>query len=351
MKIRSLLLDNLPLKIIAFILSLVLFIVVRGDKGTTTSVEVPLLIRVPDGYMQVGDPIDEVRVQLRGRKSVLDAVKIDELGPISISPSPSEGRAKHTFSPSMLNLPDGITAERFDPPSTFVELEAIEKRSVQVNVERALSGKPPPGFQLGKVSIKPSEVEIVGPRSAVEGANHVYVENIDLTGQTQPFTVERFVIPDKRSVKVNGSSMVQVEVEIVRKRDERVILGVPILVLNLTRPFQLIPSTVDLVLVGDEAALSQVDPSKIVVTIDASEEQDQPARTQSIKLGADKVFNIPDGVAVDGAEPPVVFLQTLPLPKPEPLPQILPQPASEDGSPAGEDAAQPTESSKEAANE
>ncbi|MDX9719164.1 MAG: CdaR family protein [Myxococcota bacterium] len=320
---KSWLLENLGLKIIALIVSVVLFVLVRQDAGTVISVEVPLVLRLPSGYVLTEEVPESVSVRLRGRESALRAVHVDELGSISISPAPSSGRAKFTVRTDSLLLPAGVEIDSVSPSSISLTLEEQASRRVPIAAEKALSGKPSPGHQIGAVSFRPDMVEITGPRSVIETVNHVLVEPIDVTGRTAAFSEERWVVPDRRLVSVSGSAKVTVRVDVVPKATERVVLGVPILVLELSRRFELLPSAVDLVLVGEEDALAQIEPARLVVTIDGSDEQEAPARTQQLTIGANNVHNLPPGVAVDEQRLPTIFLRTIPDdPPPVPVEEV-----------------------------
>lgn len=333
--LRNIFLNHLPLKLIAFVLSLVLFIVVRSDRGTVTTVEIPIHMEVSSDYVVTNEPAQAVRVQIRGTWSELRELRIEDLGPIMVSPPPRKGQTKITFDEEQVALPPGLRVESFDPPSILVEQDERAVRTVSVAVERALSGSPPPGYQLGELKVEPSKVEIVGPQSVVEMVNQVFVEPIDLTGRTASFVEDRYVVPDRRSIDVVGEGRVSVSIDIVPKARQRVVRGIPILVVNLARPFEVLPESVDLVLVGEEAALENVDPSKLVVTLDGSSEAAGPPRSRQLDVEARNVYNLPPGVAVDESRLPSVFLRTHSLLPQEKDEQETPDGATEPGKAPG----------------
>jgi len=331
--------DNLSLKLIALVLSLVLFLVVRGEERTASTVEVPVLIRVPSDYVVVNEPVDTVSVELHGRWSQLKELSIDELGPISIAPHAGTGRSTITLEPEYLTLPPGLTVERFDPPSIVVSLEEEATREVPVAVERALSGEPPPGYQLGDVSAEPTKVAISGPRSVVEMVHRVFVEPIELTGRTSDIRVQRHVVPDRRGIKVEGDPIITVEIEIVAKAQELVLEDVPVHLLDVTEPHELVPRRVDLVLVGEKDALSRVDPEEVYVAFEVSDEQQAPSRSSQLVIKPQNVHNLPPGVGLDTSRAPSVVLWMLPEPEPPPEPT---DGTLEDGTPDGPQPTDPT---------
>jgi len=331
---RKALFDNLALKLIALVLAMSLFLVVKSEGGALTTLDVPLLIQVPEGFVLVNEPTKAAAVQLKGKWSTLKALSSEELGALELSPSPVEGRSDLTLRLQGLTLPNGVTAEGINPSTVTIELERLARRTVPVAADRALSGAPPVGYQLGEVRAEPPEVGIVGPASVVEMVSRVFVEPIDLSGRTTSFTEERFVLPDRRGVRIEGIDRVSVSVEIITRSREVVAKKIPIIVLNLAQPFELLPQTVDVVLVGEDEALDSIDTSPLVVTIDGAPEGGKGPHSVQIDIKAEDVHNLPPGVAVDGARLPTIFLRTTPIPTRQD-PTGLPANTAPDGKPLG----------------
>lgn len=316
---RKILFDNLALKLIALVLATILFLIVKSEGGSLTTLDVPLKIQVPEGFVLVNEPTEAAAVRLKGNWSTLKDLGVEELGVLELSPSPVEGRSDLTLKLQGLTLPSGIIAVGIDPPTVTIELERLARRTVPVAADRALSGAPPVGYQLGEVRSEPSEIDIVGPTSVVEMVNRVFVEPIDLSGRTSSFKAERFVLPDRRAIQIEGNDRVSVSVEIITRSRELVVKGIPIIVLDLAQPFELLPETVDVVLVGEDEALDSVDSSLLVVTIDGASESGKPPHSAQIEITTGDVHNLPPGVAVDGSRLPTIFLRTTPIPtRPEP---------------------------------
>ncbi len=212
---RALLLKNLPLKLIAFVLAFVLFMLVRADRATDVTIEVPLMVRVPDGFVLVNEPVDMVRVKVRGKWSMLREVGADELGPIWVTTQAVSGRVNQLLAAQQVALPPGVSVVTFDPASVVIALEEEATKKVPVVADRTLGGTLPPGYLRGSVEVVPAEVSITGPQSVIAMVNQVFVEPIDLTGRTSTFTEAKFVVPDRRGVEVSGSPRVNVVVQIV----------------------------------------------------------------------------------------------------------------------------------------
>ncbi len=300
---------NLPQKIVALIGSLILFVLVLSDRNMTmTFDEIPVTIRIPDGYAQLGaDTSPMVNVKIYGRASKLRQVTRDDLGTLSINPPAREGNVQITLHADMMSMPDGVKVEKFQPEFIGVNLEQIARRSVPLTTG-LITGELAPGYQLGEIKLNPSEIEIIGAKSLVDETTQLSIEGIDLTGKTASFTTSRWALPT-RGVKATTTTKIEVSVNIVSKAKQNVVLGVPIEPLNLSKTYEFVPPTIDLTLIGDEEALSKVDTTHLFVTIDAAADNTQATHSRLIEQREIMVPNLPTGVGFDETKIPSILLK------------------------------------------
>ncbi len=303
--------SNLPQKGIALICALGLFFVVVGDRNMTmTFDEIPVEVKIPDGYALTGNSVaKKVDVKVYGRASRLSQLSRDDLGTLSISPSAHNGNVQLTLKSEMLSMPDGVKVERFNPEFININLEPIARRTVPIKTDHAFTGELAPGFQLGEVRLNPAEIEILGAKSLVDETSQLAIEPIDLTGKASTFSVQRWALLNNTGVQAVTSNRVEVTINIVSKATQHVVLGVPIVPLNLTKNHELVPATVDLTLVGDEASLSKIDTAHLFVTIDASQDDAQSTHARLLRPNEILVPNLPEGVGVDVTKFPSILLK------------------------------------------
>jgi len=303
--------SNLPQKGVALVCALGLFFVVVSDRNMTTTFDkIPVELKVPEGFALTGNSVtQEVDVKVYGRASRLKQLSRDDLGTVTITPSAHNGNVQVTLKNEMLSMPDGVKVERFNPEFININLEPIERRTVPIKTDHAFTGELAPGFQLGEVRLNPPEIEIVGAKSLVDGTSQLAIEPIDLTGKASTFSVQRWAILNSTGIKASTSDRVEVTVNIVSKATQHVVLGVPIVPLNLTKTHELVPSTVDLTLVGDESSLAKIDTAHLFVTIDASQDDAQSTHARLLKPNEILVPNLPDGVGFDVTKFPSILLK------------------------------------------
>ncbi len=301
---------NLPQKMIALVCSLILFIVVLSDRNMSASFEkLPVEITLPEGYDTVESLNDiTVDVTVQGRASLLREINRDVIGAITLTPPAREGNVQMTLHADMLSLPDGVHIEKFYPEFIGVNLEPVEKRSVPISTDHIFTGELQPGYQLGEIQMTPEEIEIYGPKSVISDTSRLYIETIDLTGKSATFNVTRWLVLNRAGLHAD-TQKVEVTVNIVSKSQNKVILGVPVVPLNLSQDYELVPPTIDLTLVGDEASLAKIDASRIFITVDASADNTAQAHTRTLNKDDFNVSNLPSGVAFDDTKIPTILLK------------------------------------------
>ena len=308
--LRDIITHNWQQKLISLLCALTVFVVVFYDRNMSVGFEkIPVSFKIPDGYALVEGPSEStVDVRVYGRSSQLRAMSRDDLGIITLTPPPREGNVQVTLLSSMISLPDGVRIEKFVPEFIGLSLEPMDRRTVAVSTDQAFTGELLPGFQLGEVRIVPAEIEITGPRSAIAATSQLYIEPIDLTGKTSTFTINRWIMRNRANISVR-SELVEVTVNIVSKSRQQVLPNVPVELLNLTSRYEIIPSRIDLTLVGDDEALSRVDASNLFVSVDASIDEMLGTHTRKLKTSDLSVSNLPEGVAVDTSAIPEILLK------------------------------------------
>lgn len=298
---------NIPQKLIAFVCAFLLAIVVTSDRNMTMNfAQIPVMLNIPEGYVSVDDEsTTTVDVTISGRTSTLRGMTRDDLGMMTITPPARSGNIQITLQPSMLSLPAGVDIDKFQPEFLDVNLEPLETRTVAITTDHAFTGELLPGYRLGEVKIDPAEVKIMGPKSVVSTTGQLYIEPIDLTGKASTFVINRWVILNRNGLKTDSES-VKVTVNIVSESKQHLILGVPIVPINLSQAHAFKPATIDLTLIGDEASLAKVDNSNLFILFDASQDAKSP-HARILDRNELTVPNLPDGVAVDYSKFPSVL--------------------------------------------
>lgn len=316
--------QDLPLKAIALIVALVLWVTVVqaaarevDQEFTGIAIERPEL---PEGYVIRG-ALGEVTVQLRGTPAAVGAVSREQLhATIEVSllaagPEPQDAPVRVRV--------DSETAKVVSatPSTVQVRVERITSRAL--GVQARFANEPPSGFVPGQAAVGPAEVTITGPESLVGSVAAVYATvrfgdvGIDVAQTVQATAV------DANGAPVEGVTAEPAAVEV----------RVPLLPTSTTRTLPVL-----WVFRGEVAAgfwISRVASDPVAVTVRGSPEALGPLQrieTAPIDvsgLNANRVLRVPlllpAGVALLEPRDANVTITVVPLTGTRPFPVVAVQ--------------------------
>ena len=183
-RLRGIVQHNLPVKIAALVVAVVLWLYVMNDQNPAIdgSYTVPVTIEnAPNGYlMNAAD--DTVTIRVRGSRSLF------------VSADASDFHAR-------VNLSDFIEGDKLYAVETVIpygfELVSVSPDKIDVNLDRmvqktfkaalTVGGSPASGFTVDKVTQENEAVTVEGPRSLVNQVAHI-AGHINLSGQSSDYT-------------------------------------------------------------------------------------------------------------------------------------------------------------------
>ncbi len=180
--------NNIPVKIAALILALVLWAFAKGEQEGMRLIEVPLFLRnIPEGVTTVEKVPETIVVVLSGpNKEILKLAFVGETYAFVDMVDAEPGRAlRISLSPVNVVLPRNAgvhVLEVRSPKSLDLDMEAIEERSIRVAATTA--GELPRGyFVLGVPQSVPDSVVVYGPSSIVHALDAVSTAPLSIAGR------------------------------------------------------------------------------------------------------------------------------------------------------------------------
>src|ERR1700730_17074550 len=228
-QIRSLVVENLNLKLLSLGFALVLYSLVHGSQEAQRSLLLSVVALTPaDSANRVlMTPIPaQIRVTVRGPRSTLDDLHADDMGNVQLDlHGGNETRA--TVKPTMIPLPPGLKVEQIDPPELDLVWEDLIVRDVPVEV--GVVGTPARGFVVkGAPQSEPRVVRARGPKSEVLVVQRARADAFDVTGLTEGKYTRQLAV-DRPSGRVTfDAQSVSATVEVAREVVERPFTKVPI---------------------------------------------------------------------------------------------------------------------------
>jgi YbbR domain-containing protein len=202
MDVRKLLLENWPIKLTSFLLSLTIWFYVTSKGKTEMAFTVPLELRnVPQGMAVVGDVPATIEVRLQGQERMLrDMPALKQVvGSVDLGRG-KEGDNRIPLSPDDIRRPAGVHVTHLSPSEIVVKLEQLEQRTLRLRP--VLLGTPAPGYRVAGLTVRPVRITLEGPASVIRTFSVLQTMPIDVQDAKDPVTVEPKIDYQGKPVKI-----------------------------------------------------------------------------------------------------------------------------------------------------
>ena len=167
------------LKLMSVGLAVLLWLTVSGEETVERGLRVPLeLQQFPAGLEIQGEAPSTVDVRVRGTSGALSRVAAGDVVAVLDLRAARAGNRLFPLTPELVHVPFGVEVVQIIPSTVALSFEPSVTR--EVPVVASTEGEPAPGYVLGKVTVTPDRVEIVGPESAVKRAREALTETISV---------------------------------------------------------------------------------------------------------------------------------------------------------------------------
>jgi YbbR domain-containing protein len=286
-RIKTMLTENLNLKLLSFAFALVLYSLVHGGQDARGSVSVDLEVNLPPengDKVLVGSIPHDVRIFVRGSAGTIDNLRG---GVVHMIVDLQDSPEHVIFTQKMVKLPDGVRVEveQFEPPSIDLKWEQRITRDVPVQV--SVVGAPADGYVVkGPLVSEPKTVQVRGPQGDVMVLQHVQTEAFDVRALSaegqypRPLAVEK---PGPR-LRVTPTSVI-VTAEITREVAEATFKKLPVAVTGQAHA-KTLPPEVDVRVFCPPEIVRGLRPEQIVpkVNVDSKETSGSVSLQVSVKI-------------------------------------------------------------------
>jgi len=251
-------------------LSFLLWFWVGAQERSEIVVSVPLEYRnLPRGLEIFPEKsfITTVNVWITGTTNTIKNLRPNEISAwIDLSDSKA-GLRNYEIGPDQVRGPYGFSVIRITPSRVSLRLEQSVSRMVPVTVR--LEGEPALGYKVAETSVRPAEVEIRGPQSAVSDVRQAVTDSIDVSS-IQGFHSETVNIGVENSlVRVVRTKNVQVTLNVAEIKDMFTV-RLPITLSDTKNQVRFNPKTVRLELFGPKSFFAQLKNEQVQIILDVS---------------------------------------------------------------------------------
>jgi hypothetical protein len=184
--LRAALTADLPLKLTSLALSLFLWFLAAGEEPVSALMPVDLAVQAPAGRTLLRPP-EAVRALVVGPRRELLRLGAAPVRITRVLPDSVVGdQVRVDLSPGEVELPRGITARVQDvqPRAVTIALDATEQRVVPVHPVVRIGGSA--GYAVGRVTVVPGTVRLLGPVDRIGGIDSLPTEPLEVTGAEGP---------------------------------------------------------------------------------------------------------------------------------------------------------------------
>lgn len=213
--IRGALFDHLPVKALALVLTLTVFLLVGSDEDREISARLGVSYVLPPGKVLVSERIDEVKVTIKGPWRRIRRFDEREIDRITLDLSRVVA-GEVAISPEAVRLPAGLELTSISPRAVRVAFEnRVDKL---VDVVPALVGKPVHGFTIAAEGARsePPRVTVRGAEGVIAALQQVRTQEIALADRKASLVAEVALLPPD-GVDVDWKGPVRVSVPIVEQ--------------------------------------------------------------------------------------------------------------------------------------
>ncbi|MGF1465666.1 MAG: YbbR-like domain-containing protein [Sandaracinaceae bacterium] len=180
--LRRALTEDLGLKVTALGASVILFVSVHGTEDAQMTVAVDVLALLPPDpaeRMLISEVPREVRLTLRGTRSLLSALRRDPPPPITMDLRDTE---QHFYYVDQDDFEVPLGAEIVQVAPAAIPLSWVDRAEREVRVVPDIAGEVTDGYRLAATEVEPDQVLVGGAANEVERLTQLSTETVDVTG-------------------------------------------------------------------------------------------------------------------------------------------------------------------------
>jgi YbbR domain-containing protein len=207
-----LVLQNLPLKLLALAISVLLWVVFVDRPELVTSVSAPVEYQNTPDNLELSSSLPErVYLEVQGPSARLHSLDLSQAS-VVLNLGSVRQPGEHTFTIERRNIdmPAGLRLVRVVPSQVRLQFERRMQADVPVRLH--VMGPPPAGYHVGRHEVQPRMLQIIGPESHVKQVAFAETDPIDLSGIVgqAEFPIQTFI--SDRQVRLLSSPVVHVKI-------------------------------------------------------------------------------------------------------------------------------------------
>jgi len=287
-RIRTIITENLNLKLISFAFALVLYSLVHGGQDARRSIVVDLEANLPSEHSDrvlISSIPRSVRIDVRGSNQTIDNLRANS---VSVLIDLQQGAPQRiTFEPKMVQLQDGLKVEieQFEP--AYIDLKWEQRITRDVPIQVSVVGTAADGFVVkGSLVAEPKSAKVRGPHSEVMVLQHIRADAFDVRGLTEGTYPRQLALEKISRLRIEPTSVI-VTAEFTREVSERLFPKIPVVIVGPAKG-KTTPAEVDVRIVCPPDIVRSLRPEQIVPQAEVTSKEPAGSQTANVNVRLDK---------------------------------------------------------------
>ncbi|HKL87253.1 MAG TPA: CdaR family protein [Treponemataceae bacterium] len=207
--------ENWPAKIICLTLALLLFLFYRMSTLEERFFSSPLEIENSGTMVPASLYPRMIKISLRGEMDSIYPIQESDVGVfLDLSSITKEGEYRLPVQIRLQGTAIGIDPLEVSVDPSQITLRVEHRLVKKVAVTPSFKGYPEAGFEFNGYTVRPSVLELDGPRSAIEKISELTTEFVDLTGLNESFEGIVSVLNKNMLISISGDGKINYKVTI-----------------------------------------------------------------------------------------------------------------------------------------
>ncbi|RJR48300.1 MAG: hypothetical protein C4567_00290 [Deltaproteobacteria bacterium] len=253
------------LKLLSLLLAVALWFAVGVEEPTETTLGVALeLVNPPQGMMITSEIPASLQVRVIGPGSAIRKLTQARLAQTIDLSGYKRGRHSIPLGTKTFNFPRGVQVTRVQPNPLNITLAPTTVKILQI--QPVLEGKPPEGYEIAGVKVRPSEITAKGPYAEIADLKFLSTIPLDVSQLTASATLAGDLDLKNLHLTLQDQSPILVDINVAPKIITRTISGVP--VTAQPQKARLAPAKVALTVQGPMLQLRNLKPGDLKAAVD-----------------------------------------------------------------------------------
>lgn len=207
---------NLPFKILAVLLAVIMWYFVVGEERAEVGLTVPLeLINIPRDLIVVNNVVHGIDIRVNGPSSLVRSLAGEKLSKRLDLSNTKVGTVSFPITSEGISLPRGVKITRINPTQVMVVLQKLMTK--KITVKPRVVGKPASGYAVESIQINNPQVEIAGPEEVVKNLDSLYTKPVEIQGLKTDLRQRTYL--DFRNNQIYMVKEVPLEVQVTIKKN------------------------------------------------------------------------------------------------------------------------------------